>query len=61
MPTIFVNMLEGKTQEQKEQLVRKMTDVAVDVLQARPEKVSIFIQEHSANNVSNNGMMYAHH
>ena len=58
MPTIFVNMLEGKTQDQKDQLVRKITDAAVEALEARPEKVSVFIREYPPNSISNNGVMY---
>ncbi|MEL7624506.1 MAG: 2-hydroxymuconate tautomerase family protein [Clostridiales bacterium] len=59
MPAIFINMLTGKTQEQKDQLVRKITDAAVDALDARPEKVSVFISEYPENNVANNGVMYS--
>lgn len=58
MPTIFVNILQGKTQEQKELLVKKLTEAAVEAVEVLPEKVSIFINEFPANQVARNGIMY---
>lgn len=58
MPTIFVNILEGKTQEQKDLLVKKLTEAAVEAVDVLPEKVSIFIKEFPAHNVARNGIMY---
>ena len=45
MPIITVKMLEGRTDEQKEQMIKKMTDVMVETTGAREEAVSIVIEE----------------
>lgn len=45
MPIITVKMLEGRTDEQKEKMIKKMTDVMVETTGARAEAVSIIIEE----------------
>ncbi|MFP7492230.1 2-hydroxymuconate tautomerase [Terribacillus saccharophilus] len=45
MPIITVKMLEGRTDEQKEQMIKQMTDVMVETTGARAEAVSIVIEE----------------
>ncbi|MBO4880700.1 MAG: tautomerase family protein [Firmicutes bacterium] len=59
MPTIFVNILEGKTQEQKEAFVKKITEAAVETVDVLPEKVSVFFNEYPASHVARNGIMYS--
>ncbi|NIV94004.1 4-oxalocrotonate tautomerase, partial [candidate division KSB1 bacterium] len=39
MPAIFVEMFEGRTVEQKQQLVEGITDVVVKTLKVDPEVV----------------------
>jgi len=58
MPAIFVNIIEGKTREQKDALVKKLTEAAVEAVDALPEKVSVFINEFPASSVARNGIMY---
>jgi 4-oxalocrotonate tautomerase family enzyme len=58
MPAIFVNILEGKTQEQMDLLVKKLTEAAVEAVDVLPEKVSVFINEFPANRVARNGTMF---
>lgn len=58
MPTIFINILEGKTQKQKESFIRKITDAAVESLEVQPEKVSVFFNEYPKNSVARNGITY---
>lgn len=45
MPTIMVNMFEGRTLEQKRKLVAAMTEAVVESLGVKPEKVRIFLTE----------------
>ncbi|MFP7479180.1 2-hydroxymuconate tautomerase [Terribacillus saccharophilus] len=45
MPIITVKMLEGRTDKQKEQMIKKMTEVMVETTGARAEAVSIVIEE----------------
>lgn len=45
MPIIQVNLVEGRTLEQKEELIRKMTDLVSDVLDCPVSTVRIIINE----------------
>ncbi|MFZ5633536.1 MAG: 2-hydroxymuconate tautomerase [Bacillota bacterium] len=45
MPTIHVHIIEGRTREQKRQLVRGITDVVVKTCGANPERVVVYINE----------------
>ncbi|SDH69274.1 4-oxalocrotonate tautomerase [Alteribacillus persepolensis] len=45
MPFIQVNILKGRSPEQKEKLIREMTNVAMDVLDAPEQSVRVMIQE----------------
>lgn len=45
MPVIQINMVEGRTLEQKEELIRKMTDVVIEVLNSPPASIKIMINE----------------
>ena len=43
MPTIRVELMEGRTVEQKRALVRALTQAVVDTIGARPEAVDILL------------------
>jgi 4-oxalocrotonate tautomerase len=45
MPTIIVQMFEGRTDEQKRKLVKLVTQSAVEALGVRPEGVHVRITE----------------
>lgn len=45
MPIVTVQMLEGRTDEQKRALVVKVTDAVVETTGAGAEKVSVIIEE----------------
>lgn len=45
MPTIQVTIIEGRSQEQKRELVRGITDVVTRTCNAKPERVVIYINE----------------
>lgn len=45
MPIIQVNMLEGRTTEQKRNLASRMTEAAVEALGVKPQNVRILIHE----------------
>lgn len=57
MPTIHVTIIEGRTQEQKRQLVRGITDVAVKTLDAKPERVVVYINEVKKEHASRAGVL----
>lgn len=43
MPTIRVEMFEGRTAEQKKNLVKALTQACVDTIGAKPESVDILL------------------
>lgn len=45
MPLIQVNILEGRTSEQKEELIIKMTDLVSEVLNSPTSAVRVMINE----------------
>lgn len=45
MPFIQINILEGRTPEKKERLIREVSDLVADVLDAPVESVRVLIQE----------------
>jgi 4-oxalocrotonate tautomerase len=48
MPFIQINILEGRAPEKKERLIREVTDLVANVLDAPVENVRVLIQEVSA-------------
>ncbi|MFD2922896.1 2-hydroxymuconate tautomerase [Halobacillus naozhouensis] len=50
MPIITVQMLEGRTDDQKEALVEKVTDAMTDTTGARKEAVTVVIEEMAKQN-----------
>ena len=45
MPTIRIEMFEGRSDELKQELVRQVTDAVVATLQCSPDAVDIILQE----------------
>ena len=45
MPFIQVNLLEGRTEEQKLGLIRELTETVCRVLDSKPEQVRVLIND----------------
>ncbi len=59
MPIVQIDMKEGRTVEQKRQLVKKLTDVIVETAECSPEAVTIILREMSTTNFGNAGVLHA--
>ncbi|MBW1945521.1 MAG: tautomerase family protein [Deltaproteobacteria bacterium] len=57
MPIIKIDWIEGRTTEQKAQVVKEFTDTIVNVAGAAPEKVTIIINDHPRDNLANSGKL----
>jgi 4-oxalocrotonate tautomerase len=57
MPRLIVQQIEGRTVEQKRELARRLTEVAVDVLNVDPETVTVFIEEVPPENFARGGVL----
>ncbi|WP_216827399.1 4-oxalocrotonate tautomerase [Alkalihalobacterium elongatum] len=49
MPFIQINILEGRTPEKKERLIKEVSHLVADVLEAPLENVRVLIQEMPSN------------
>ena len=47
MPIIDVKMVSGKTHEQKDQLIRALTESTAQILDLDPSKIIVVLNEHS--------------
>ncbi|HTJ66760.1 MAG TPA: 2-hydroxymuconate tautomerase [Actinospica sp.] len=60
MPMIKVQMFPGRTADQKEALVKEMTEVIVRTCNAEQEDVWIIIEEVEREHWALGGIMYSH-
>jgi 4-oxalocrotonate tautomerase len=58
MPIIQVNMIEGRTVDQKRKLVADMTDAVVKSLGVKPEDVRIILQEMAKHDYAIGGLLF---
>jgi 4-oxalocrotonate tautomerase len=57
MPVVTVAMHEGRSLEQKRELVKGLTDVLVKVIGSRPEAVHVVIEEVKRENWAIGGLL----
>lgn len=57
MPRLIVQQIEGRSIEQKRELVRRLTDTVVDILKVDPETVTVFIEEVPVENFARGGVL----
>jgi 4-oxalocrotonate tautomerase len=57
MPIVEIKMLEGRTQAQKNELVRRITEVICEVADSDPPKVRVYLHEMPHNNYAIGGVM----
>ena len=58
MPTYHIEMMEGRTIEQKKQLVAEITRVSVEILGGSPESVDILITDVKRANWATGGKLW---
>jgi 4-oxalocrotonate tautomerase len=59
MPTYHIEMLEGRTIEQKKKLVEEITRVTAEVLGSAPESVDILITDVKRENWATGGRLWS--
>ena len=59
MPTYHVEMMEGRTLEQKKKLVAELTRVSVEVLAVTPESVDVNITDIKRENWATGGKLWS--
>ncbi|MFM7330821.1 MAG: 4-oxalocrotonate tautomerase [Brachymonas sp.] len=59
MPTLKVEMLEGRTPEQKTALVKALTQAVVESLGSKPESVDVLIYDIPRQNWATGGIQWS--
>ena len=59
MPNIFIETFEGRTFEEKKELVSKITDVVSETWNVDKEVVNIRIMENKRENVARGGKLFS--
>ena len=59
MPTYHIEMMEGRTVEQKKKLVAEITRVSVEILGGAPEPVDIIITDIRRENWATGGKLWS--
>ncbi len=59
MPHVLIFMRQGRTLEQKRQMVKGLTEVLVRTIGAKPEQVSIVVNELPDQNLASQGVLLA--
>jgi len=57
MPIIFVEMWEGRTIEQKKELVKGITDAVITAVDVPPDHVRVLIRDYAKHNWSKAGKL----
>ena len=56
MPIVQISMIQGRTPEKKEQLIRKVTEAIIEVLKVPPDRVRIVLNEVPKENLGYGGV-----
>ena len=57
MPTIQIDMIAGRTLDQKREMVKKVTEAVVQAIACPPESVNIIIHENSKEQLATAGKL----
>lgn len=59
MPIINLKIAKGRSEEQKQKLVKEITNVVVDILNIKPEWVTILFDEYDHENWASDGTLHS--
>ncbi|XKM12540.1 2-hydroxymuconate tautomerase [Orbaceae bacterium ac157xtp] len=57
MPNVVIDFIEGRTIEQKREMVKRVTQAISESLNCKPEAVQIIIHEISRDQIANGGVL----
>lgn len=57
MPNVTIDILAGRSIEQKREMVKKVTDAIAETMKCKPEAVQIIIHEISTDQIANGGKL----
>ncbi len=59
MPLVQIEILKGRTLQQKREMVKQVTDVLVDTIQCKRDAVTIVIREMEQENLAKAGVLHS--
>lgn len=59
MPTIHIEMFEGRTDEQKRALVKRVTEACVETIGSSPESVDIILRDVKKSEWATGGVLWS--
>lgn len=59
MPVVQIEMIKGRTLQQKREMVQQVTDVLVDTIQCKRDAVTIVIREIDKDNLAKAGVLHS--
>ncbi len=57
MPNVVIDFLDGRSVEQKREMVKRVTDAIVETLHCPPEAVQIIMHEISTDQIAHGGVL----
>ena len=59
MPEVIIELVEGRTLDQKRRLVREITRVVVETCEVQPDQVTVIIHENPKTDKAKGGVLFA--
>ena len=59
MPVVQIEIIKGRTLQQKRDMVEKVTEVLVDTIQCKKEAVTIVIREMDKEHIAKAGVLFS--
>ena len=59
MPAINLKMAKGRTEKQKQEFVEKVTSLAAETLDVKPEWITVIVDEYERENWVTNGTLHS--
>jgi 4-oxalocrotonate tautomerase len=59
MPMVIVKMIAGRSEEQKRELAKEITEVVCRVAKTAPEQVDVVIEEYERGNWAKAGVLFS--
>jgi len=56
MPIVQISMIQGRTPEKKEQLIKKVTEAIIEVLKVPADRVHVILNEFPRENLGHGGV-----
>jgi 4-oxalocrotonate tautomerase len=60
MPIVNIQLVEGRTVDQKAKLADKITKAIIEVTGVKPDSIEVIFTEYSKDNIARGGILFSH-